>query len=136
MDTPSYESEFLVRFRDMDALGHVNNAVYATYLEIVRGEYYHHVIGETFADYDAVMVHLAIDYLAPLTRFDPITAKIALTDLGDSSIRFDYVLASAGETVATGETVQVVADPQTGESVPIPDVWRDRMTTHEERVRQ
>ena len=135
METPSYETEFRVRFRDMDALGHVNNAVYATYLEIVRGEYYHTVIGDAFADYGAVMVHLEIDYRAPLSRFDPVTAKIGLADLGDSSIRFDYLLASTGETVATGETVQVVADPETGESVPIPDEWRDRMTTHEERVR-
>ena len=131
MEDPSYESEFQVRFRDMDALGHVNNAVYATYFEIVRGEYYHAVIGEAFEDYGAVMVHLEIDYLAPLSRFDPVTAQLSLAEVGESSIRFEYDLVSAGETAATGETVQVVADPETGESVPIPAGWRDRMRAHE-----
>lgn len=131
MEDPSFESEFRVRFRDMDALGHVNNAVYATYFEIVRGEYYHAVIGDAFEEYGAVMVHLEIDYHAPLSRFDPVIARLDLADLGESSIRFEYALVSAGETAAAGETVQVVADPETGESVPIPGAWRDRMRAHE-----
>lgn len=131
MENPSHESEFRVRFRDMDALGHVNNAVYATYFEIVRGEYYHAAIGDAFEDYGAVMVHLEIDYRSPLSRFDPVTAQLRLADLGESSIRFEYALISDGETAATGETVQVVADPETGESLPIPDGWRDRMLAHD-----
>ncbi|NIS30651.1 MAG: acyl-CoA thioesterase, partial [Actinobacteria bacterium] len=55
-----------VRFRDLDPMGHVNNAVYATYLEHARARYFRDVVGEALPTADTVLVHLSVDYRAPI----------------------------------------------------------------------
>ena len=44
----TFETTIGVRYRDIDAMGHVNNAVYATYLEQARVRYVDHVLGSGF----------------------------------------------------------------------------------------
>ena len=52
-----FSTQIEVRFRDLDALGHVNNAVYLTYFEIARLHYCKHLFGsEAFSRHSFVVV--------------------------------------------------------------------------------
>ena len=122
-----------VRFRDIDAMGHVNNTVYATYLEQVRAEYYRQVIHTPLDKVATVLVNLEIDYRQPIHLGDDVTVAMCVTDLGESSIVMGYELRANGEVGATAETVQVVIDDETERSVPIPDEWRERIEQDREQ---
>lgn len=51
-----------VRFRDLDVMGHLNNAVYASYLEQARAEYFQSVLASPLDEVPTVLVHLEVDY--------------------------------------------------------------------------
>lgn len=129
-----YAVDVTVRFRDIDAMGHVNNAVYATYLEHARVGYFRDVVGTSLAEADTVLAHLSIDYRAPIGLDDgTVEVSVSVPRLGDSSIPMAYEVVASGAVVATAETVQVVIDRETGESVPIPGGWREAIEAFEGR---
>lgn len=126
----SYETTVPVRFQDLDAMGHVNNAVYATYLEEARTRYLSAVFGVDMADISTVLAHLELDFRSPLVEEDSVTVGIGTGDVGETSYTFHYELAGGDGTVATGETVQVWVDPETGSAVPIPDELRAALESY------
>lgn len=120
-----YLVDLAVRFRDIDAMGHVNNAVYATYLEHARARYFRDVVGASLVDADTVLAHLSLDYRAPIDLEDEtVTVALTVPRLGTSSIPMEYELLVGDEVAATAESVQVVFDRETGTSRPIPEDWR------------
>lgn len=129
----SFTIPMVVRFRDIDAVGHVNNSVYATYLEQARAEYYRQVIHTPLDKVPTVLVHLEIDYRRPINLGDDVTVAMRVTNLGESSIVMGYELHANGDVRATAETVQVVIDTETERSVPIPDEWRERIEQDREQ---
>ncbi|MFC7229652.1 acyl-CoA thioesterase [Salinirubellus salinus] len=121
-----FETEFRVRFRDIDAMGHVNNAVYATYLEQARADYFREVVGESLSEVGSVLASIAIEFRAPVEGDDVVTVALTIPELGTASIPMHYEIRREDGTVAaTAETVQVVYDREAGESKPIPDAWRE-----------
>lgn len=123
----SFETTLPVRYQDLDALGHVNNAVYATYLEQARIEYF---IDELGLDVDAistVVAHLELDFDAPVTDARKVTVRVGPTDIGEKSFTLGYEILD-GETVsARGETVLVWIDRAAGTSEPIPASIRETL---------
>lgn len=117
-----------VRFRDIDALGHVNNAVYVTYLEQARVQYLKQVLGLGLENLDTVLVSLEIDYRKPITESDSVEVAIDISELGKSSIPMEYEIRDGNEVAAAAETVQVAYDTDTRSSKPLPDEWRDAIT--------
>jgi acyl-CoA thioester hydrolase len=121
-----FSTEFRVRFRDIDAMDHVNNAVYSTYLEQARADYFREVVGISLAGVDTVLASLSIDFRAPIDPDDRVTVHLTVSSLGTSSITMAYeVRRGDGAVAATAETVQVVYDRESESSRPIPDAWRD-----------
>ncbi|MFC4451274.1 acyl-CoA thioesterase [Halorussus aquaticus] len=129
-----YTTELDVRFRDLDAMGHVNNAVYATYLEQARADYYADIIDVPLPEADTVLVNLSIAYQRPITADERVTVALGVGDLGESSIPMEYEIRTGEGVAATAETVQVVFDRETGDSRPIPQDWRDRITRYAQSV--
>lgn len=125
-----YTTELDVRFRDLDAMGHVNNAVYATYLEQARADYYADVIDVSLSAVDTVLASLSIAYQRPVTAEETVTVAFGVGDLGESSIPMEYEVRTENGVAATAETVQIVFDRETGESRSIPQEWRDRITRY------
>ena len=123
MDAP-FETTVAVRFRDVDAMGHVNNAVYATFLEEARAAYFREVLGERLDLVDTVLVSLAIEYRHEIGLGDEVTAALTVPDLGTSSIPMEYTIYAGDTEAATAETTQVLIDTETGSSRPLPDAWR------------
>lgn len=130
----STETSFEVRYRDVDAVGHVNNAVYATYLEQVRIQYVEGVLGESTVDLDVAIANLTIDYERPIYLGETVTVRLRVSDVGTSSIHMEYEILADGERAATASTVMVPFDPDTGSSRPISEEWRDRIEAHEGRT--
>ena len=65
--TLTFETEIAVRYRDLDTYGHVNNAVYATYVEQARLAYLTTVLGaETPRDLSIVIAELTVEFHAPI----------------------------------------------------------------------
>ncbi|MEY7847701.1 acyl-CoA thioesterase [Natrarchaeobius sp. A-rgal3] len=127
MNEFEYEVDLDVRLRDIDFMGHVNNAVYATYLEQARERYFGDVLDVSLVDVGTVLVNLEIDYARPIEADESVTITLGIRELGDTSIPIEYEIRADGELAATARTVQVVADGETGESKPIPTAWRSRI---------
>ncbi len=104
------EQRIRIRWRDMDDYGHVNNAVYLTYLEECRDRWARSVLGDAF---DFVIVRVAIDYRRELSLVDEeVVVRCRGTGYGDSSIRTSELIRTAkGELAAESESVIVKHDP-------------------------
>ena len=110
-----------IRWRDVDAYGHVNNAVFLNYLEEARDRLVESLFGEHAWDF--VIVRVAIDYRSELTQGDrEVVVRCGATGFGTSSVRTaERVLAAEGRLSAASESVIVARDPETGRSRPLTD---------------
>ena len=124
-----YEAPIDVRLRDVDFMGHVNNAVYATYLEEAREAYFGDVVGVSLTDVGTVLASLELDFERPIEADEELTVAVRIADLGTSSLTMEYEIRADGERAATGRSVQVLVDRETDRSRPIPDEWRRRIET-------
>lgn len=120
-----------VRFRDCDAMGHVNNAVYLTYLEEARFAYWRSIWGAEMGSPGTPKVILAraeIDYRKAATYGDVLEVRLALEKIGRTSITSTYeILTESGELIANARTVLVAYDYARAEPVPIADEVRARL---------
>jgi acyl-CoA thioester hydrolase len=115
-----FETELAVRYRDLDPLGHVNNAVYASYMEQARTRYLERILGTPPADVQAVIAHIEIDFRRSIEGVDDdVVVGVRTTDFGESSITMEYEVRANDAVSATGETVMVAVDRE-GTPVPVP----------------
>jgi acyl-CoA thioester hydrolase len=127
----SFTTEVGIRFRDVDAVGHVNNAVYATYVEQARIEYLRDVFGESLVDGRSVLAHIEIDFERSIgLGAETATVGVGVTDVGTTSIEMDYEVRVGSEVVATAETVLVTTDE--GGPTPVPEEWRTAIAEYED----
>jgi acyl-CoA thioester hydrolase len=116
-----HEKQIEIRWRDLDAYGHVNNAVYLTYLEEVRDEWLERTLDSHDA-WDYVIARVAIDFRRELTQADDqIVARCSLARLGNSSLTTHEELLVGPELAAEAEVVLVARDRETGRSRPLAD---------------
>jgi len=119
-----------VRFRDCDAMGHTNNAVYLTYLEQARFAHWRSLWGfgdpQTPPDIPGVILaRVEADYKRPSRYGDTLEIRLTVADVGRSSFRYDYEIVDAqGRTVLTAKTVQVMYDYAAEKPVAIPPAIR------------
>ena len=116
-----HEKRIPIRWRDMDGYGHVNNAVFLTYLEEARDEWLARLLAGTGGESDYVVARIAIDYRRELKQKDEsIVVRCRLEKLGTSSIRtLEEILLPDGEACARAEVVLVMRDRATGRSRPL-----------------
>jgi acyl-CoA thioester hydrolase len=126
--------ELPVRYRDIDSLGHVNNAVYVTYLEQARVEYVQEVFAETPLSPGFVVAHVSVDYERPIELGDSVVVALGVTDIGTASVTMGYEIRADGAVAATAETVIVALDDESRDPVPVPEAWRERIAAHEGRA--
>lgn len=125
-----HEKRIEIRWRDMDAYAHVNNAVYLTYLEEVRDEWIQRLFAdgpnpahaeETHTAIDYVIARVAIDFRRQITQSDgTIVVRCRLDHLGRSSIHTrEEIRTLDGGISAEAEAVLVVRDPRTARARPL-----------------
>jgi len=123
-------AEVPVRFSDMDAMGHVNNAVYLTYLEAARVDYIARVMGIVEPkDYGVIIARVEIDYKSPASNRETILVGCRVESLGGSSIKMDYRLEdkATGRLVALAKTVMVAYDYALGKPKRLSSELRSKM---------
>jgi acyl-CoA thioester hydrolase len=115
-----------VRWRDVDALGHVNHAVFLTYLEEARDAFYSRVLG---GDPMYVVVRFEVDLRAEVRYTDrQITVHIAAERLGTTSLTTRETILVADVVAAQARVVTVHWDPQRRKPVPFNDTERAKLT--------
>jgi acyl-CoA thioester hydrolase len=131
MDDFAHETTVQVRYRDLDTLSHVNNAVYASYLEQARSEYFEAVADVNIGGGEMVIARLEIDYRAPVEMTDrEVTVGTSVTDLGGSSLTMDQRVVADGR-VAAEASCAIVAVEEDGASRALPESWRDAIESFE-----
>jgi len=121
-----HERRIEVRWSDMDAYGHVNNAVYLHYLEEVRDEWFHRVLGGVADTNHFVLARVAIDFRNELKQDDRwVLVRCRLARIGNSSVTTrEEVLKVDGSLSAEAESVTVARDPEMLSSRPLTDAER------------
>lgn len=122
-----------VRYSDMDMLGHANNAIYLTYLELARLEYFKAVNRQQWDEVAAVLAHASMDYKIPVMPRDQPVAHIRTTRIGNSSITMDNMITDpAGDKLFfTATMVMVIIDIRNGKPIPIPDAEKQKIIDYE-----
>jgi acyl-CoA thioester hydrolase len=122
-----------VRFRDCDLMGHVNNAVYLTYLEIARFAYWKAAgLDRIEGEISYIMARVEIDYRAAANVGDVLDVGLAVTGIGRSSFTMTYEIRNQhGLVISTARSVQVTYDWVAGKSLPVPDAIRQRIREFE-----
>ena len=117
-----------IRWRDLDAYGHVNHAVYVTYLEELRDDWLKERLGLD-AVWDYVVARIAVDYRRELRPEDgPVRGEFAVERLGRTSVTTrERLLTAAGEEAAASEAVLVAIDRASGEPRRLTDAERQRL---------
>jgi acyl-CoA thioester hydrolase len=116
------------RFSDIDVYGHVNNAVYLTYLEEARVAF-----GEAVGlrrlysrTCSTIVAHADIDYKAPAFHGDELHIDVRAGAVGRSSFEYLYEVRrpASGTRIAVGRTVQVCFNFELDAVVRVPEEWR------------
>jgi acyl-CoA thioester hydrolase len=118
-----HEDRIRIRWRDTDAYGHVNNAVYLNYLEEVRDAFVQKVLGPVTDTWDFVLARVAIDFRNELTQDDgEVVVRCRLESVGRASLRTREEIAKLDGTIsAESESVVVARDRASGRSRPLSD---------------
>ena len=118
-----YQSKQYVRWDDLDAFGHVNNAVYLTYAQEARFAW--------SGILEMVVARAEVDFIAPIYDGDTfLDIELWVSAIGNSSFTMTYELKMKGELVARVKTVQVTVDISTKKSQPIGDEQRAFLTKY------
>jgi acyl-CoA thioester hydrolase len=115
-----------VRWRDTDAQGHVNHAVFLTYLEEGRDAFYAQVLG---SDPHYVVARLELDLRAEVRHPDQqVTVHIQAERIGTTSLTTqETILTPAGEVAAEARVVSVRWDPAHRQPIPFSQAERTRL---------
>ncbi len=126
-----------MRWRDLDALGHVNNAVYLTYFEHARFVYIRALLPDATrnpltllqADFQFIMAEVTCRYRSPATLGDRLVVAVWVSQVGRKSFVFEYRISdeNTGRLVAEGCSTQVWYDYAAGESRMVPAAIVERM---------
>lgn len=126
----AHEKQVEIRWRDVDAYRHVNNAVYLTYLEEARDAWVEKVLGAVSENtWDFVLARVAIDYEAELRLDDgAVVVACRLESIGRSSVRtVEEVRKEDGTVSAKASAVVVARDPGSGRARPLTVAEREAL---------
>ena len=125
-----FSSKVNIRFVDIDALGHVNNAVFLNFFEEGRIAWFNKLVGKNWdwKKHGAILARNEIDYLQPLLFNDQATIEVKCDNVGNKSISLSYTIHKNGnDIVAKGRSVLVCYDYEKDESVPVYSTWKKKL---------
>ena len=130
-----YKTTLQIRFADIDAFGHVNNAVYLTYFEIARSSYWTEVVQWDWETMGIIIGRAEINFIKPINLNDQVLAYVRTSRIGNSSFDLEYVLVKVNngveEICTTGSTVCIAFDYSQNQSSAIPEAQKLKMIIFE-----
>jgi acyl-CoA thioester hydrolase len=125
-----YETEMTTRYRDSDAMGHVNNAVYSSFMEHAATSFVAELLDVPIDDVPLAIVSLELDFERQIEIGDEVTSAVSIAEIGDRSLTFEHELRVDGATAASATAVRVAMDDDREGAMPVPDEWRDRLAAY------
>jgi len=132
-----HKTPIQIRFKDIDALGHVNNANHLSYLEMARIHYFEAVVGKNinWSEDGIILAKVTIDYKMPMMLVDKVFVYTKCSRVGTKSFDLEYTIIKeeGGKEIilATAATVMVCFDYKTQTSIPIKEEWKKLMLDYE-----
>lgn len=132
MSTPptpqvTFQLRIPVRWGDLDAFNHVNNAAYLRYLEEARVQWLR-TFSSNWDDIGSapVLAAVQLNYRAPIGWPAEVVVSQAITRLGNTSLTIEHRIESTDGKIlhADGHVILVWIDRQSGQPVPLPDQLR------------
>lgn len=123
-----------LRFSDVDRFGHVNNSVYFSLFDMCKTRYFNDVVGTDIFDRMApVVVHIEANFISPVYFPDEIVIDTSIVKIGNKSFTLlQRALNQRTEEVKCYcETVMVMMDTVTNESVEIDSEFRTKVSSYE-----
>lgn len=136
VDSFKYKTTIETRFADFDMMGHVNNAVYFTYMEIARTKYWKQAINWDWENTGVVIARASLDYIHPVYLKDKISMYVRSSRIGSTSFDLEYLLVkhvnNKEEICARGKSVCVAFDYAAKKPTPIPEKEKAKMIAFEQ----
>jgi len=127
-----------IRFGDIDLMGHANNGVQLSYLDLARMDYFQQVYGQVIDWNDSALIvaHLEIDYLSSITLSDKIEVHTKIHRIGTKSVGLyqNIVDSVTGEIKTKTSQVMVGYSQKLGESIAVPETLKIRIREFEKEV--
>ncbi|HYY32856.1 MAG TPA: thioesterase family protein [Gaiellaceae bacterium] len=122
-----------VTFRDLDVFGHVNNAVYLTYIETARIAYMREVLGiDSLENLLVIVAKVNIDFRSRATLGEVLEVGTCTSRIGTKSFDLDHEIRGPdGRLVASAATTLVAIDYRADKTIPVPPEWRERIESFE-----
>lgn len=129
-----HKTQIQIRFKDVDRLGHVNNANHITYFELARVEYFNALMGDVKIDWESeslILAKIEMEYKQPILLEDKVYAYTWVSRIGSKS--FDMSCSIVREIngveveAAKGLAIIVCFNYKTNQSIPVPEEWRKKM---------
>jgi acyl-CoA thioester hydrolase len=121
-----------IRFGDTDALGHINNAKYLSYMEVARIKYFDDLFGQSidWNEEGFILAKAEVNFRKPIFLTDTIDLHVRICRFGTKSFDMDYVFIRTDkegkqELVATGLTIQVTMSFRKHISIPVPQRYKE-----------
>jgi acyl-CoA thioester hydrolase len=131
-----FRCEIQPRFRDTDAMGHVNNAVYITYLEVARQEFWKALDGTgDYARVPFILAHVTCDFRSEALVSEALDVALRCDWIGTKSFGFVYEIREreSQRLIVEASTVQVCYDYQAKRSIEVPVDLRTALERFERR---
>lgn len=128
------QTKVTVRFSDTDAMGHVNNSRYFSYMEEGRVAYFKALfpdkkVSDAFSLFPFILADIQCSFKSPAFCGEILVVSLGVTEMRNSSFVMEYTIheEASQRLVATGKSVLVMYDYQTQKSCPIPDEFRKKI---------
>ncbi len=134
-DAFRHRTTLQVRFRDTDAFGHVNNAVFFSYVELARIRYLLDVVRpeQPFDELPLILARVELDFRSPILFGDEVVVETRIVRVGRTSFEMAHRMTAGpdGRLVGDVRSVLVTYDYEAARPIPVPDEWRRRFGEHE-----
>ncbi len=130
-----HTTKISVRFADVDAFNHVNNAHYLTYMEHSRMYFFDDVIGKVDWENNGFIIARAeVNFILPIVLHDQIIVETKCSKIGTKSFDLSYkIFKIEGGTkteMANGITVQVGFNYKNNKTIPLTEDWKKKLTSN------
>jgi acyl-CoA thioester hydrolase len=137
MNPYRHKTPIQIRFKDVDRLGHVNNANHITYFELARVEYFNALMGELKIDWEnesLILAKIEMEYKQPIMLDDRIVVYTWISRLGSKSFDMSCSIVKVGKDgteteAAKGLAIIVCFNYKLNQTIPIPESWKEKMMT-------
>ncbi len=126
-----------IRFKDIDLMGHVNNAVFFTYFEEGRKAFFHTLFNMAEpGDFNFIIGHVSCDFLRPVKLNNSVSVQLWISEAGGKKFGIKYIVADKNDesiVYAKGYSVQVFFDYKKNKSVPMPKTFLEKISDYKEQ---